>query len=232
MPSGRYRQYRIACRIAGLTDATEGLGACNSILGTDYRSAFFAFLLYTIKYYKIQRAGRKTLGLFAAIAVMASAGTVAAWPERPTTITVGSSPGGAADLSVRLFAPFLQNYLGDNANVIVVNMPGAGGEIAFTDLAIAPPDGTKINVASFPNLVSRLAEGGGSNYSLDSFTYLDHIVSSPAALAVPVNSPFQTLDELLEHAKANPGALSSAVGGIGNDDHLLFSRLISDTGIG
>jgi tripartite-type tricarboxylate transporter receptor subunit TctC len=134
-----------------------------------------------------------------------TAGTAAAqWPERPTaiTLTLQGAAGTSGDVFVRLMAPYLAEYLGGNATFVVVNMPGAGGEIAYNDIAMAAADGTKINLATLPPLVSRLAEKADAAYTLDHFIYLGKVTSAPGAIAVSQSSEFQTLVDLVEHVRA------------------------------
>lgn len=159
----------------------------------------------------------------AALAVLTAAGNASAqWPEEQVTITLTlqGAAGSAGDVFARLTAERLEEHLGDNATMVVVNMPGAAGEIAYNDITSAPPDGLKINLATIPPLVSRLAESDDTAYTLDDLVYLAKITTAPAAIAVAESSELETLDAFVEYAKANPGELNVSVGGIGNDDHL------------
>jgi tripartite-type tricarboxylate transporter receptor subunit TctC len=165
----------------------------------------------------------------AAIAALTAAGSASAqWPEEPVTITLTlqGAAGSAGDVFARLTAEYLKRYLGENATVVVVNMPGAGGEIAYNDITGAPPDGLKINLATIPPLISRLAESDDAAYTLDDLVYLAKITTAPGAIAVAGSSDLETLDEFVEYAKANPGELNVSVGGIGNDDHLAVLQLV------
>ena len=58
----------------------------------------------------------------------------AAYPERPIKMLVAYAPGGGTDITARLTAEYVQKYLGNNASFVVMNRPGAGGAIGFTEL--------------------------------------------------------------------------------------------------
>ena len=161
---------------------------------------------------------------------MAVTPALAQWPERPTEITllIGNSPGGGSDVAARTFAPFLAKHLGPNATIIPVNRPGAGGDISFFEVSQAEPDGTTIGLNSMPNLVARVIEDPDTRYGLDDFTYLGNMSSSAGSIVVPIDSPIESLPELIDYAQENPGQLKVAVGGIGNDDHLNVMRLVRE----
>lgn len=164
----------------------------------------------------------------AAVALLASVGTAFAWPDKPTTITLTLQ--GAAGTSGDVFARFTTEYLAKhmpNTTWVVVNMPGAGGEIAYNDITHSPPDGLKINLATIPPLVSRLAEEADTSYTLDDLVYLGKVTKAPGAIAVRADSQYKSLKDLVDAAKAAPGTIGVSVGGIGNDDHLATLQLMA-----
>lgn len=73
-----------------------------------------------------------------ALALSATA-ALAEYPEKPVEVIVGYSAGGGTDVMARTVAQFLEKEL--NGSVVVKNMPGAGGQIGFTEVAKAAPDG-------------------------------------------------------------------------------------------
>src|SRR5687768_15693813 len=78
----------------------------------------------------------------------------AAYPERPIKLVVAYAPGGGTDITARLTAEYLQKYLGNSASFVVMNRPGAGGAIGFTELANAAPDGYTIGFVNTPNVLT------------------------------------------------------------------------------
>src|SRR3546814_15338497 len=88
---------------------------------------------------------------FGAIAAPAAQ---AAYPEHPINMIVSYGPGGGTDLVARALAPYIEKYLGKNARIVVVNRPGAGGEIGFAEVARAKPDGYTIGFLNTPNILT------------------------------------------------------------------------------
>src|SRR4051794_14543864 len=78
----------------------------------------------------------------------------AAWPEdKPIEVVVGFAPGGGTDLMARKLLPFVQKRLGPKAQFVVVNKPGAGGEIANAYVKNAKPDGYTLAVVNVPGFL-------------------------------------------------------------------------------
>src|SRR3546814_8428375 len=88
---------------------------------------------------------------FGAIAAPAAQ---AVYPEHPINMIVSYGPGGGTDLVARALAPYIEKYLGKNARIVVVNRPGAGGEIGFAEVARAKPDGYTIGFLNTPNILT------------------------------------------------------------------------------
>lgn len=175
---------------------------------------------------------RSCFGMIAALvgSTMLAGSAAADWPEEPTAIrmVLGTGTGGATDTAARTVAPYLEKYLGENATITVVNMPGAGGEIGFTEIAKSTPDGTTIGLAAMPNLVTRVVEKNPPNYTIDDLTYLGYLDTTPGAIVVPTDSPFNTLGEFVAFAKENPGVATVAVGSIAADNHLVMLQFMRD----
>ena len=151
----------------------------------------------------------------------------AAYPEKPITMIVAYAPGGGTDLMARVIAPLIEKHLGNNAKIAVVNRPGAGGEIGFTALADAAPDGYTIGMLNTPNLISIPIERQ-TRFSWDKYDLIGNLVDDPGGFAVHNDSPIKSLKELGEYAKANPNAVTVGSTGVGSDDHLamlVFQKL-------
>lgn len=99
---------------------------------------------------------KKTRKIAAAAGLTAITATaaLAEYPERPIEMIVAYSAGGGTDTAARTLAPFIEKYLGDGASISVVNKPGAGGEIGFTELGQAEPDGYTIGFINTPNILT------------------------------------------------------------------------------
>lgn len=142
-----------------------------------------------------------------------------AWPAgRPIEIIVGFSPGGGTDVMVRALAPFLAAEL-PGANFVVVNRPGAGGETAYSALQAARPDGYTLGTINTPGFLS-LGVQRRVRYDRAQIRLIARLVDDPSAFVVHRDSPYRTLQDLVEAAKRQPGTLSVGSSGVGTDDHL------------
>jgi tripartite-type tricarboxylate transporter receptor subunit TctC len=139
---------------------------------------------------------------------------------------VAYGAGGGTDIIARVMAPYIQKYLGNNASIVVMNRPGAGGGIGFTEVANAPADGYTLGFINTPNVLTIPIERK-SNYHWTGFDLLGNVIDDPGNFSVHADSPIKNLKELVAYAKANPGAVTYGTTGIGSDDHLaalMFER--------
>lgn len=132
------------------------------------------------------------------------------FPSKDLTFVVHAAAGGASDRSSRALTAEMEKTLGKS--IIVENRPGASGSIAFAHVAEQKADGYTIGFAPV-----EFAILGAAGYDFDTtqYTYLGQIMNSPVVIAVPANSPYKTLAELIEAGKttdisvANSGAASA-----------------------
>lgn len=141
-------------------------------------------------------------------------------------MVVAYATGGGTDIIARLMAQYMQKHMGNNASIVVMNRPGAGGAIGFTEVVNAKPDGYTIGFINTPNVltipIERKVSFHWSNYDL-----LGNVVDDPGNFSVHADTPIKSLGELAAYAKANPGAVTYGTTGIGSDDHLaalMFER--------
>ncbi|MCU0946481.1 MAG: tripartite tricarboxylate transporter substrate binding protein [Rubritepida sp.] len=170
---------------------------------------------------------RRTL-LGVAPGLLAAPALAQPWrPERPIEIMVGFVAGGATDLDARLYARFLEPRIG--APVVVVNRPGAGGEVALAAVARARPDGTTLGTTNMPGLLTIPIERP-AQFRLEDFAPVGNLVTDPSAISVTADAPYRSLEELLEAARRAPESIAFGSPGIGTDDHLLLVLLQQATG--
>ena len=153
------------------------------------------------------------------------------WPSRPLKIVLGYAAGGAGDAVARLMAQKYSEALGQP--VIVENKPGANSTIAAAAAAKAPADGYTLYMGSSTDLTvapTVMAEQIAYNVERD-FTPLGGLVTLPNMLVVPANSPFNSVGDLVAHAKANPGKLSFASFGGMTTSYLAAELLKNQAGI-
>jgi tripartite-type tricarboxylate transporter receptor subunit TctC len=154
-----------------------------------------------------------------AVGLLAGTSAKAAYPERSITMVVAYAPGGGTDLTARMIAPFIEKHLGGGVRIAVINRPGAGGQIGFTALAEASPDGYTIGFINTPNVISIPIERS-SSYTWQSFDLLGNVVDDPGGFSVHEADNIKTLADLAAFAKANPEAVTVGTTGVGSDDHL------------
>ncbi len=157
--------------------------------------------------------------LAAVTLAVAPLAAVAAYPEKPINMIIAYSPGGGTDLVARALAPFIEKYLGNKARIIVVNRPGASGEIGFAAIANAAPDGYTIGFINTPSVLTVPIERK-AQFSINKFDLLANIVDDPDNFSVHTDSPVKTLKDLAALAKSKPGQVTVGTTGVGSDDHL------------
>ena len=157
--------------------------------------------------------------------------TPAAYPVKPITMIVPFPPGGVTDLVARELAKRLSDGLGQP--VVVDNRAGAGGNIGTAALAKAQPDGYTLGVMT----VSAMSIGPHIHKSLSfvpskDFTPITNIVNTPGAVLAGIKTPYNSLQDLVKAAKAQPGKVTYASVGLGSLPHLIAEKLSFDAGIG
>lgn len=163
---------------------------------------------------------RKPLILLAmvAILVLTSVSALAAYPEKTVEVVYHSSIGSGGDIMLRQFDRGLVDAAkaGKIKHVgwVINNMPGGSGAVSWTYVSKAKPDGYTLLGISSTILTSPLMNEMDVNY--ESFTPIAMMLVDPMVIAVPGNSPFNTFEELIADAKANPG-MQSWAGGVAGE---------------
>ena len=168
--------------------------------------------------------------LAAAAGLLLGSPARAVYPEKPISMIVAFAPGGGTDLTARVIATFIEKHLGGGAKIAVVNRPGAGGEIGFTALADAAPDGYTIGFINTPNVLSIPIERK-AGYSLGGYDLLGNVVDDPGGFSVHNASEIKSLADLVTYAKANPNTVTVGTTGVGSDDHLSMLTFQKITGV-
>ncbi|MFN3984382.1 MAG: tripartite tricarboxylate transporter substrate binding protein [Rhodocyclaceae bacterium] len=124
------------------------------------------------------------------------------FPSKPLTMVIGWGAGGSTDIQGRVLATVLSEQLGQPVNV--VNRPGAGGGVALAQLANSR-DGGYTFVFGTSMTVTFGPLSAPATYDLDSFRYAAGVTLGQSAIVTGQNRPFSNWQELIAHAKANPG---------------------------
>jgi tripartite-type tricarboxylate transporter receptor subunit TctC len=165
-----------------------------------------------------------TLGVLASAILAAAVGDRPAWSQAARTIRVVISvpPGGSIDFLVRILADHISSTRGQS--IIVESRPGAGGIIAAEAVARAAPDGNTLLINNNGMIISAILRK--VNYDPQaSFEPICYLVSTPQIIVVNSASPYRTLAELVEAARARPGELSIASVGPNTTQHIGIERL-------
>jgi len=168
-------------------------------------------------------------GLVAAVfafSVFATPG-FAAYPERPVTLIVPWAAGGGTDATARIIASLLEKELGQP--VTVVNRTGGSGVVGHAAIASAAPDGYTIGMITVE--ISMMHWQGLTELTPASYTPLALVNADPAGFTVRIDSPFKSVKEALDYARANPGKLKASGTGQGGIWHLALAGLMNDAKI-
>lgn len=164
---------------------------------------------------------------FTALAITGSA-SAQSYPDRPIKIVIPFAPGGPADLVGREVARLLGDDLGQS--VVVVNASGGHGVPAMNEVLNAPADGyTLLMPASgYMTIPSKATADKDLNAALSPISQL---TQSPHVLVATSNLPVSNMQELVDYAKKNPGAVNYASAGVGGIAHMGMELLASNAKI-
>jgi len=164
------------------------------------------------------RKGKWTSGLMALGLAFAAGGAAHAFPERPLTMIEPFAPGGANDITALILSEPLGVALGQR--VIVENRGGAGGNIGITAAQRAKPDGYTMLLASTGFVVNPSLYQHVTYDPQRDFEPVAYIAQFPVALVVHKGAKIGSMKELIERARAKPGALNYSSAGAGTATHL------------
>ena len=175
---------------------------------------------------------RKFLRLAAGAAALPAASSVAwaqSYPSRPVRLIVGFAAGGTGDITARLIGQWLSERLGQQ--FVIENRPGAGTNIATEAVVRATPDGYTLLMAGPSGAINAtLYDKLNFNFIRD-IAPVAGVVRQPSVIVVTPSVPATTVPEFIAYAKANPGKLSMASGGIGSPGHVSGELFKMMTGV-
>lgn len=172
----------------------------------------------------VRRAGGHVV-LAAALCGLGAPVASATFPDKPIRIVVPFAPGGGTDVMARTLSGEMSKDLG--VPVMVESRPGAGTVIGNDTVAKSDPDGYTLLLTTsafviVPSFVDRLPYDG-----VDAFAPVAMLGRGPNVVVVRAESSIQSMEELIERARANPGALSYGSPGAGTSVHLSAELLKS-----
>lgn len=175
---------------------------------------------------------RTTLKLAAAglLCVAAAPALASDFPTRPINLIASAAPGGTTDIAARMIADPLGKVLGQT--VVVDNKPGAAGAIAAQSVLRSPADGYTLllQYSGFQVITPHVQANVGFD-PVNDFEPVANILSAPQVIVVRPDLPINTLQELVDYAKAHPDKLNYASSGNGSLQHMTTELLNQMAGI-
>lgn len=179
----------------------------------------------------------RRLALSATVLAMAGATLIplasqaqSAYPSRTIRMVVPLAAGSAVDVAARRLAMKMSASMGQN--IVVENIVGAAGIIGASQVAKAAPDG--YTIGGFNDSILTMVPNLNKSMPFDTvrdFTHISQVATIEFSVAVPVNSPYKSIGDLIAAAKASPGKITYGSGGIGSPQHLAGALFASHTGI-
>lgn len=184
--------------------------------------------------------GRKNPGLAVALAVIlmavlftaslaaAGSGEAAEFPTRAISYVIPFDPGGQSDVTAQYQKPYLEEFLG--VNVVVRHQPGAGGAVAWSSLVTSRPDGYTVMGNNVPHIIIQPLVREDVGYRTEQLKPVYMFQTTPIGLAVAADSPFNSLEDLIEYGRANPERITVIGSGTHSGHHLALLQLQQLTG--
>ena len=165
----------------------------------------------------------------AAALLLAALGAASAqsYPNRLIKFMQGFPPGGNVDIIARILANEFEKSLGQS--IVVEAKPGLAGALAAETIARAEPDGYSLLVLASAHPAYAALSKNVRYKVVDDFTWVSVASFYPFLIAVRKDSRLQTLKQLIDEARANPGALKYGSAGVGSILHTTVELLGNDT---
>jgi tripartite-type tricarboxylate transporter receptor subunit TctC len=157
----------------------------------------------------------------AALGLAATAGSAGAqdYPNKPVQLMVAYPAGGSTDVGARIVASIAEKALGQP--IVVVNKGGAGGQVGWTEMVRQRPDGYYIGYINLPATNTVILDPDRKAiFTEKDFTPIINQVLDPGVIWVRADSPYKTVQDLIDAAKKAPNTIRTATTGILSDDQL------------
>lgn len=151
------------------------------------------------------------------------------YPSRTIEMIIPFGAGGGSDINQRIFNKYAEAEVGHT--ILAVNKPGAGGVIGWAEAVAAAPDGyTLMSVTAPQNVLPAILSPAETGYTNDQFNYICAYSVLADVILVRMDSPFQTLQDLVDYAKENPGRVTVANTGTLGADYMVTVMIEDATG--
>jgi putative tricarboxylic transport membrane protein len=143
-----------------------------------------------------------------------------------------ANPGGGWDFTCRQIGKIMHDIGAVDSPIQVTNMAGAGGGLAFTHVVTERNTDTDLIVAASSATTTRLAQNAYAGMTADQVRFVGAIGADPGVIVVAANSKYQSLNDLIEDVRANPGQVAFAGGSaVGGFDHIKPLMILQRSGI-
>ncbi|WP_394197167.1 Bug family tripartite tricarboxylate transporter substrate binding protein [Litoreibacter albidus] len=169
--------------------------------------------------------------LFKALMTSAVLGLSATTAISAAECIAPANPGGGWDFTCRQIGKIMYDIKAVDKPVQVTNMPGAGGGLAYNHVVSERSDDGDLIVAASSATTTRLAQNAYAGMTADQVRFVGAIGADPGVIVVAADSPFQTLGDMVEAIKADPGSVAFAGGSaVGGFDHLKPLMILKEGG--
>ncbi|GHF07978.1 tricarboxylic transport membrane protein [Aliiroseovarius zhejiangensis] len=173
-----------------------------------------------------------TKRLFKALATSAILGLGATTAATAAECIAPANPGGGWDFTCRQIGKIMYDIGAVEKPIQVTNMAGAGGGLAFTHVVSERNDDADLIVAASSATSTRLAQNAYAGMTADQVRFVGAIGADPGVIVVAADSPYQSLNDLIEAVKADPGGIAFAGGSaVGGFDHLKPLMILQRAGV-
>lgn len=175
-------------------------------------------------------SARSRVALWMILSLLAvTPATAQEYPTKPVRIYHGFTPGGPVDIIARLVAQAFGERFGQQA--LVEGKPGAGGTVGAGFVARSEPDGYSLFLMASGHSTSPGLYKSLPYDAVEDFTMVTMLASAPFAVMTTPTSPYATIQDLVQKAKAQPGRIDFGTGGVGSGMHLVAVLLQARAGI-
>jgi tripartite-type tricarboxylate transporter receptor subunit TctC len=152
------------------------------------------------------------------------------YPTKPISILIPYNAGGSSDVGARIVASIAEKQIGQP--IVVVNKPGAGGQVGWTELARQKPDGYHLGGINLPHLLcAALDPERKAVYKAEDIVPLISQALDPTTISVRPDSPWKNLKDLIADAKKRPGQIAAGIVGYLQDDEIGYLQFAEGAGI-
>ncbi|MET3699434.1 tripartite-type tricarboxylate transporter receptor subunit TctC [Bacillus oleivorans] len=171
-------------------------------------------------------------GLYLLAACSTNAGgseDVSDYPSKSITYSLPFEPGGQSDVEARRQQPYLEEYLGEK--IVIQYKPGGGGAVGWSELANKDPDGYFLSGMNIPHIILQPLSNKDTGYKTEDIVPVVIMQATPIGIAVSKDSEINTVEDLVNKAKENPGSITVAGSGTYTGHHMAFLEFQELAGI-